>query len=584
MIRTLDERKVWVIASLGDAPYFGCGIMGENGNRVDGGHDDRVRLLSKSCPPPGVNADTRATVLPNNDVRTDAAALPRTRGRTQRWGLLRLIRGWLLVIGILAATSGESADERDAINVADRKQLFVDFELIDWHRNIELVMNPPFQTGEKLVSLDQPYEEGGRFGLYSSVLKEPDGRVRIWYDVIVRTGSGADDYSRWVGYAESTDGVRFTKPVVGLHEVDGSSANNIVLPGRIGGASVWIDALAPAEHRYKTQAKVYPSTGKLRMYSSRDGLAWSHFGDIEPQGATDTQTIIFWDELSRRYLFYGRDKVGGIGSRRVRRAELTDLTRLENTGLVIWTDAMDFATYPTANGNAPVDYYGAAVFPYHGTEGVYIMLAQTFWHWMPGITETKLLPAGRDVRLAVSRDSKVFTRAGGRKAFLRPGPAGRFDSKAVWALPNPIVVGDEIWIYYCGLNWDRADRVDTAAPEGKRMSAISRAVMRLDGFVSADTPYEGGELTTRPLKFSGSQLELNIDTSAGGSVRVELLDMEGRPIPGMAGEDSPWLVGNSVRLPVTWSKSPDLRNWTGKPVRLRFIMRDCKLYAFQFRK
>jgi hypothetical protein len=558
MIRILAERKVWAIISLNDALYFDCGTMGENGNRVGGGRDER-------------------------DIRTDAATRPLPKGRSRRWGLHPLIRRWLPVIGILAGSSGPAAEYRDAIEVADRKQLFVDPELIDWHSNIELVMNPPFQTGEKLVSLDQPYEEAGRFGLYSSVLKEPDGRVRIWYDVIVRTGSGANDYSRWVSYAESSDGVRFTKPVVGLHELDGSSANNIVLPGRIGGASVWIDPLAPAEHRYKTQAKAYPSNGMLHIHSSRDGLFWNHFADIEPQGAIDTQTVIFWDEISRRYLFYGRDKEGG-GFRSVRRAELANLTQLENTGLVIWTDAMDFATYPTANGNAPVDYYGATVFPYQETEGVYIMLAQTFWHWMPGITETKLLPAGRDVRLAVSRDSKVFTRAGGRKAFLRPGPAGRFDSKAVWALPNPIVVGDEIWIYYCGLNWDRADRIDTAAPEGKRMSAISRAVMRLDGFVSADTPYEGGELTTRPLKFSGSQLELNIDTSAGGSVRVELLDMEGRPIPGMAGEDSPWLVGNSVRLPVTWSKSPDLRNWTGKPVRLRFIMRDCKLYAFQFRK
>ena len=146
-------------------------------------------------------------------------------------------------------------------------------------------------------------------------------------------------------------------------------------------------------------------------------------------------------------------------------------------------------------------------------------------------------------------------------------------------MPSPIVMGDEIWIYYVGTSRDRSGQTDASAP---MRSAISRAVMRLDGFVSADASYEGGELTTPPLRFSGNRLELNVDTSAGGGVRVELLDAEGNPLPGLSGNASPWLVGNSVRMPVVWSETSDVGALADQPIRIRFMMRDCKLYAFQF--
>lgn len=149
-------------------------------------------------------------------------------------------------------------------------------------------------------------------------------------------------------------------------------------------------------------------------------------------------------------------------------------------------------------------------------------------------------------------------------------------------MPNPIRRGDEIWIYYVGSNADHNSQVDPASPDGKRHAAVSRAVMRLDGFVSVDAPYGGGELVTRPLRFEGSRLELNLDTSAGGGVRVELLDASGNPLPGFSGDASPWLVGNSVRVPVAWKGQADLGSVAGEPVRVRFAMRDCKLYAFQF--
>ena len=83
-----------------------------------------------------------------------------------------------------------------------------------------------------------------------------------------------------------------------------------------------------------------------------------------------------------------------------------------------------------------------------------------------------------------------------------------------------------------GLNKDHDGLVDPAA--GGYLSGIGRAVMRLDGFVSAEAEYGGGEIVTPIIRFSGERLELNVDTGGGGSVLVELQDAYGRPISGFA--------------------------------------------------
>ena len=68
---------------------------------------------------------------------------------------------------------------------------------------------------------------------------------------------------------------------------------------------------------------------------------------------------------------------------------------------------------------------------------------------------------------------------------------------------------------------DHTGHIDPAA-EGEIRTALGRAVMRLDGFVSVDAGYEGGEFTTPLIRFAGNRLELNVDASAGGCVRVKL--------------------------------------------------------------
>lgn len=141
------------------------------------------------------------------------------------------------------------------------------------------------------------------------------------------------------------------------------------------------------------------------------------------------------------------------------------------------------------------------------------------------------------------------------------------------------IKGPEIWMYYVANDYLHGHmNVRTTRYSG----VISRVVQRLDGFVSADAAYTGGELTTIPIVFDGRELSLNVDTGAMGEVRVEVLDKAGHIMPGFSAKESDPFNGNYIDRAVTWKGKKDLSRLAGEVVRLRFVMRAAKLYAFQF--
>jgi len=111
---------------------------------------------------------------------------------------------------------------------------------------------------------------------------------------------------------------------------------------------------------------------------------------------------------------------------------------------------------------------------------------------------------------------------------------------------------------------------------------MRRYRLRLDGFVSVHAGGEEAEMVTKPLVFGGKALELNLATSAAGSVRVEIQAEDGAPVPGFALEDCPPILGDSVDQIVSWEGGTDLSHLAGKPVRLRFALVDVDLYAMRF--
>ena len=109
-----------------------------------------------------------------------------------------------------------------------------------------------------------------------------------------------------------------------------------------------------------------------------------------------------------------------------------------------------------------------------------------------------------------------------------------------------------------------------------------RYTLRRDGFVSAAAPLSGGWLVTKPIVFDGEQLKINFETSAAGSLQIEIQDAQGEPVPGFTLAECPSLFGNSTDYAVKWKSKAKLSDLAGKPVRLRFVLKDADLYAFRF--
>jgi hypothetical protein len=114
-------------------------------------------------------------------------------------------------------------------------------------------------------------------------------------------------------------------------------------------------------------------------------------------------------------------------------------------------------------------------------------------------------------------------------------------------------------------------------------SRVRRFTYRVDGFVSVWAQEKGGALTTKPITFTGRELVMNFATSDEGSVQVELQDERGDPIVGFTLDECPAIQGNAVEHIVTWKDGADVGRLAGRPVRLRFVMRNADLYSIRFR-
>ena len=67
-----------------------------------------------------------------------------------------------------------------------------------------------------------------------------------------------------------------------------------------------------------------------------------------------------------------------------------------------------------------------------------------------------------------------------------------------------------------------------------------------------------------------------------GRLQVEILDEDGKAIPGFSGEGAPeYLAVDDLRLKPAWKNNKDLSTLNGKVVRIRFRLRNARLYAFQ---
>ena len=484
------------------------------------------------------------------------------------------------------------------IDVGDRKQLFIDNRFFHRSSGIELRMNPPQQPSEPVLRADRPWEVLG-IGGYNTVIREGDSHFRLWYAAQMLSGGPQEGAGR-LCYAESDDGIAWRKPELDLVTFRGSRANNIVAPlderQSLQGATVYIDERAPAEARYRLWTKYQPrddeidagaKPGLWTMHSA-DGLRWIYDDDQPnpPDQMCDTQNVFFWDDRIGQYVGYTRvhetqrrDEAAemelGKRYRSVGRITSPDFKTWSRPSLIVLEgDALDLAAPlpPAAVERPQIDFYTNAVYKHPEADDAYFMMPAAYYHW-----EESDAPATMDVQLLTSRDGIIWERQGGREPFIRRGldggPAGGMVMANVW----PVVTETETWIYYSGTG----SKHNTSERNGSN-TGLFRAVLRRDGFVSADAGLSGGEFVTPPLEFEGGELELNVDCGAGGWLLVELQDAEGRALEGYTLKTCETVTANSVRTRVGWRGRGSHVASHGQAIRLRVAMRSAKLYSFRF--
>ena len=507
------------------------------------------------------------------------------------------ILGVLLVCGAAtahaqmeASTTMSDTLKATPILVGSAKQLFIDERFIASSRNVALQMNPPAKLGAVLRP-ERPWESKS-IGFCASVI-EHDGIFKLFYR--------ADGHEKGatVCLATSSDGLRWERPLIGLYEAGGSKDNNIVFCGTdnseayrgVGETVVFLDPHGIPEQRFKMIASSGwpdPKTAGLYCHTSPDGIHWTagpRVLDICP----DTANQAAWDRQRGKYVAYIRiwNPLRQIG-----RIEVDDImkpwpyTPLGDRAYFIWGRdkiAVTSTEFPVAFGYdaedpVPSDHYNPAAVEYPYAQQAYLAFPSPYMHFPEPPVGTYGNDGLLDIQMAVSRDGVQFHRPE-RTPYIALGLAGEPDALSNYMAVGLLRVGDYLYQYY------GAYAVTHGLPEGQQklpIGCLAAVRQRLDGFVSADAAWAGGELVTPPLVFTGQRLVLNLNASAMGACRVGLQDAAGKDLPGFDVDACDILRGNSVAQTVTWKGASDVSALAGKPVQLRFVMRATKLFAFQF--
>lgn len=483
---------------------------------------------------------------------------------------------------MLLVASGASAlaavDE--TVEVGPRKLLFLDDSFIASAENVTRTVHEARKfEGNPVLRPAEPWE-GKTALLYGSVLRE-DGRYRMWYH-----------NSQGVGYAESADGIEWTKPMLGLFESEGHDTNTVVhrdaeegQPNRLpyfyevfgvhkGKDGRYVMGFLNIQRDYdgpRPSAFHGRQRRGLGVAASHDGITWTLVDNWATEATCDGGTYWMFDPARDAYVLYGRTKFIADGlleawgddpwvsrhfwGRSVARAESPDFFawdyRDPNTAPVVMTvDTRD----------APGDeIYSMGGFPY---EGMYIGLVQVF--------HNREDACHLDIQLAVSRDGVHFERVGDRAAFIPCGPVGSWDRFNTSVANNPpIEVGDELRFYFSGRTYRHSPYDGPDA--GESGGAIGFATILRDRFVSLDASFDGGTVVTVPVRLTGATLRLNVE-SRFGEVLVEVLSSDGA----VRAKSLP-VAADGLDVAVEWEDGGV--EGLEESVTLRFALKNARLYA-----
>jgi hypothetical protein len=305
----------------------------------------------------------------------------------------------------------------------------------------------------------------------------------------------------------------------------------------------------------------------IYLFVSPDGVHWRRNETIMLQLGTGGESHWYWDDQAGTYRYLLKWD-HGPGGREAVEAETNDIFTawpLDSEGDPKKDLATPWGYMPTrfAFDEQLGQVYRTRVMKYPWAPDTYLAF---LWRFDRGTL-------ARQVELATSRDGKRWKHFGDDWYM----PAG-FDFQGstiheVTSVDGLIRRDDELWQY--------AD-YSTGRHDGNAPYWRVRLVQRLDGFTALRADDATGRFTTRPLTFQGRSLVLNAVVNPGGEIRVAIVDERGRELSGCALSDCDAITGDSLAHAVTWCGKSPLEQYAGRPVRLKFEMRQAKLFAIQF--
>lgn len=535
-----------------------------------------------------------------------------------RWG--RCFVSAVALVGLSASIVGAQA-KPELFDETKVTTLFAFDEVsIPFTQNLKLEMRTPTKHPANPVV---PRGETGApdnwaVQFYGSVIKI-DGKYRMWYCAAGRnsgqegaTNQVGEDISQWrIAYAESDDGVKWTKPNLGLVQYGGNKNNNLVALDPQNVSMLNVKVLYDPEdpnpqqlykmtgHAYWT--KVAPAgsrtLGTLVVFASPDGLTWKSLTGVKPNAKaflTKDDVLLQdshfepcgglykWDGV---YYISGQNAVSGARPYhgRVARAyvsgDFVNWTKASNIQFVRTPQHKLLGSGRSREGEQT--HEGISVW----NRGNMLLGVSGMWHgakeW-PGVTI--------DLGFVISNDGVNFREPMNEWPLITIGADGAWDQGGVLQGQGFENVGDQTYIYYG--SWD--PRGWEAAPPRGGVGIVTVPRDRLGALVPdpatvGDSVYHvqklDCDLVTAPVDLkpnTASKFYVNVDgLGEQAMLKVELLDAKLKPLPGFSGENAAIVNQSGFQVPIVWGGKDTIDALPGR-VRIKMTFDGSKKSDIRF--